>query len=175
MLLPLMFYPFIQPISSNIHIIYFVFITFLAFVLTFWLNYQLEGSFSNSKRIDEIRKMQVEVVTIQTSRAIKREDPEDFGVAYYIAVFHNNQHKTLFLWGQYLDELETEQLFPNTTFTFVRPLHSSTSDEFIDFKVVGNYFEPERILPAFTRDVFKGGAYPMNGQLLDRAIDEINE
>lgn len=101
---------------------------------------------------------------------IKREDPEDFGVAFYCAVVDNGQPKTLFLWGQYLDELEYEKTFPNTAFEFTRYV---ASDEFLAFKTLGHYFKEEKTLPAFDKSVWKNGSYPVNGQLLNQHFDEI--
>ena len=94
----------------------------------------------------------------------------NFGVAFYLAVVDKGQPKTLFLWGQYLDELEYEKKFPNTEFEFIRNVDS---DEFIDFKTSGKYFKEEKVLPGFDKEVWKSGQYPINGQLLDQSIDTI--
>jgi hypothetical protein len=112
----------------------------------------------------------VEVIQVQTSRAVKREDPEDFGVAYYLPVLVGNEPQTLYLRGQYLDELEYEGLFPNTAFSFSR---LPGSPEFLTFGVLGQYFEPERSVPAFTKAVWESNLFPVNGQLLPEPLDSI--
>ena len=170
LLIPLLTYDHFNPVASDTQAIYCIVIIFLAVVIALWLTKKFEGGLSNAKQIDKIQTGQVEVVKVQTTRAIKREDFEDFGIAYYISVTDNGQQKTLFLWGQYLDELEFEKTFPNTEFEFIRKIGS---DEFIDFKTSGQYFIEEKTLPAFDKEVWKGGAYPVNGQLLDKTIDEI--
>jgi hypothetical protein len=61
----------------------------------------------------------------------------------------NGQKKTLYLWGQYLDELESSKQFPNTALEITRlPGHK----EFIEFKVAGEYFKEEKTLPAFRKE-----------------------
>jgi hypothetical protein len=114
----------------------------------------------------------VEMITVQTSRAIKREDAEDFGISFYAEVTDNGQKKTLYLWGQYLDELESSKQFPNTALEITRlPGH----EEFIEFKVAGEYFKEEKTLPAFTKEQWQKAGYPANGQLLNVSIDSIGQ
>jgi hypothetical protein len=77
----------------------------------------------------------------------------------------------LFLWGQYLDELIHDKNFPNTEFEFLR---KKGSDEFISFKTLGQYFEEEKTLPPFDKKTWESGVFPLNGQILDQTIDQIN-
>jgi hypothetical protein len=170
LLAPLLIYDHFNPVPSDTQAIYCIAIVILALLIVFWVTKKYEGGLTNSKQIDDIKSRQVEVVKVQTTRAIKREDFEDFGVAFYLAVVDKGQPKTLFLWGQYLDELEYEKTFPNTEFEFVRNVGS---DEVIDFKTSGQYFTEEKVLPAFDKEVWKSGHYPVNGQLLEQSIDDI--
>jgi len=170
LLAPLLIYDHFKPVASDTQAIYCIVIIILAVAIVLWVTKKFEGGFSNSKQIDKIQTGQVEVVRVQTTRAIKREDFEDFGIAYYISVTDKGQQKTLFLWGQYLDILEYEKTFPNTEFEFIRKIGS---EEFIDFKTFGQYFIEEKTLPAFDKEVWKSGIYPVNGQLLDINIDEV--
>jgi hypothetical protein len=171
LLAPLLIYDHYRPVASNIQAVYSIIVVALSiFICLQWTN-KYEGGISNRKQIVDINSAQVEVVKVKTNRAIKREDPEDFGVAYYVDVTDGERRKTLYLWGQYLDDLEYEKLFPNTEFEYVRKVGS---DEFIDFKTTGQYFKAERALPAFEKDVWKSGNYPLNGQLLDQTIDAIS-
>lgn len=170
LLTPLLIYQRYLPMSSNVQTIVSVIIVMFSAFLAIWWTKKYEGEMSYRKQRADINSAKVEVVKVKTNRAVKREDPDDFGVAYYVDVNDSGQRKTLFLWGQYLDELEYETLFPSTAFEFVR---KAGSEEFIDFKTTGQYFEPERILPAFGKEVWKGGNYPVNGQLLNQTIDTI--
>jgi hypothetical protein len=114
----------------------------------------------------------VEIITVQTARAIKRQDAEDFGISFYVEVTDNGQKKPLYLWGQYLDELESSRQFPNTALEITRlPGH----EEFIEFKVAGEYFKEEKTLPAFTKEQWQKAGYPANGQLLNVSMDTIGE
>lgn len=112
---------------------------------------------------------EVEVFQVQTGRAVCREDYEDFGIAYYIAVTHNGQPKTLYLWGQYLYDFD-DHTFPNTVFEYTR---YAGNDTFISFTTTGQYLAPESTLPPFDKKVWDSGNFPINGQLLDQSIDEI--
>ncbi len=171
LLAPLLIYDHFKPVASDTQAIYCIAIIALAIGITIGVTKKFEGGFSNSKQIDKIQTGKVEVVRVQTTRAIKREDFEDFGIAYYVSVTDKGQPKTLFLWGQYLDVLEYEKTFPNTDFEFIRQIGSK---EFIDFKTSGQYFIEEKTLPPFDKEIWKSGVYPVNGQLLDISIDEIS-
>ena len=170
LLAPLLIYDHFQPVASSIQAVYSIIVVALSVFHCFRWTKKYEGGLSNKKQISDINSSLVEVVKVKTNRAIKREDPEDFGVAYYVDVIDSGQRKTLYLWGQYLDELEFEKLFPNTEFEFVRKVGS---DEFIDFKASGQYFDAERTLSAFGKDVWRSGNYPVNGQLLNQTIDTV--
>ena len=170
LLVPLLIYDHYNPVASDTQKVYCIVVIVLATCITIWMTKKLGGGFSNSKEINNIQTVQVEVVRVQTTRAIRREDFEDFGIAYYVSVNDKSQQKTLFLWGQYLDILEYEKKFPNTDFEFVRQVGR---EEFIDFKTLGEYFVEEKTLPPFDKEVWKKGVYPVNGQLLDMSIDEI--
>lgn len=116
----------------------------------------------------------VEILHVKTNRAVRREDPEDFGAAFYLDVYHQGKQKTLFLWGQYLDILDRGDdgpgSFPNTEFELMR---DSETRRFIDIRLLGTSFESERTLPAFEKKIWQTGAYPQDGDLLDQSIDEI--
>ncbi len=122
----------------------------------------------------KIENRQVEVIHVKTRRAVKREDPEDFGAAFYLDVYDQGKQKTLFLWGQYLDELgegdEQEAAFPNTEFELTR---DKNTKNLMDIRLLGTYFPPERTLPSFSREVLKAGTYPLDGELIEGSIDEI--
>ena len=63
----------------------------------------------------------------------------------------HGERKTLFLWGQYLDELG-EDKFPNSEFELIR---KADTKEFINLKLMGKYLKPEKELPAFDKVVEK--------------------
>lgn len=110
---------------------------------------------------------EIEIIHCTTKRAIKREDPEDFGVSFYL---DTEDGRTLFLQGQYLDMLESDKQFPNSEFELVR---TKSTKEFIDFKIKGNFFEPEKILKAFSKDDYEKGIVPEAGEILEIEFDKI--
>ncbi len=171
LIIPLLVYDHFTPVPSQIQAVYCIAIVIVALVLTFLITKKWEGGLSNQPHVSEINTGQAELVHVKTTRAIKREDPEDFGVAFYLEVFDNGQPKTLFLWGQYLDELIHDKNFPNTEFEFLR---KKGSDEFISFTILGQYFEEEKSLPPFDKATWDNGTFPVNGQMIDQTFDEIN-
>lgn len=168
LLIPMLAYDRNNPVPSNTQAVYCIAVLCVSFFITQWLRNKME--IKPAPTVTNDANFQVEVIHVKTNRAIKREDPEDFAIAYYIDIIDNGQRKLLFLWGQYLDELE-EHLFPNTEFECVR---YPGSDEFIDFITLGSYFKEEKVLPPFDKAVWKSGQYPVNGQILDQRIDEVN-
>jgi hypothetical protein len=58
-----------------------------------------------------------------------------------------------------------------------KTIHNSRkkgSDEFISFTTLGQYFEEEKSLPPFDKKTWESGVFPVNGQMIDQTIDEIN-
>ncbi|MBP6731085.1 MAG: hypothetical protein KA149_03445 [Chitinophagales bacterium] len=99
--IPLLVYDHFSPVASQTQAVYCIVMVVVALVLTFWVTKKWEGGLSNDKYISDINAGEAEVVHVTTTRTIKREDPEDFGVAYYVDILDNGQQKTLYLWGQY--------------------------------------------------------------------------
>lgn len=167
LLIPMLAYDRYRPVASNTQAVYCIIILVVSFFVTRWFRNRVEGKTVTPPVIDA--NFRVEAIRVKTNRAIKREDPEDFGVAYYIDITHNGQQKVLYLWGQYLDMLEDHE-FPNTEFEIIR---KPGSDEFIDFIPLGTYFKEEKVLPPFDKAVWNSGSYPVNGQILNQRIDEV--
>lgn len=46
--------------------------------------------------------------------------------------------------------------------------------ETIDIKLIGKPFKPEKILPPFSKKIWKSGNHPADGELLGQTIDEIS-
>jgi hypothetical protein len=169
LLVPLLIFDHFKPISSGTQAVSCIVFVIAGLSISFWIT---SRGLNDKGRMKDKDPGRVEVIRVQTTRAIKREDPEDFGIAFYIDVTDKGQQKALYLWGQYLDVLEYDSGFPNTEFEITRlPGH----DEFIDFKVSGKYFKEEKTLPAFRKEQWEKGDYPINGQLLNLNIDSISE
>jgi hypothetical protein len=166
---PLLLYDHFKPVASNIQAIYCIIAAGVALLLTLGLTIRRS---SNRRRHNEAIPKQVEVIKVTTTRAVKRKDFEDFGIAFYVDVTDKGQQKTLFLWGQYLDVWEYEKTFPNTEFEIVR---LENAHEFIEFRLLGHYFKAERTLPAFDKEIWQTGIYPVNGQLINMNIEAILE
>ena len=139
--------------------------------LTVYLTYRLDknGFDSNDLKAD-INAGMVTVYNIKTDRVIKRRDPEDFGPSYYVDLGPNYEFKTLFLFGQYLYEFKKKE-FPSTEFQLIK----GNSGQVIDLIPSGEYLKPMRTLKGFSKQAFKDGIVPGDGQLLTVSIEEIGE
>ena len=115
----------------------------------------------------EIKSGQAEIITIKTDTVVKRKDPEDFGSGYYLKI---SDSKTLYLQGQYYDELQYSRKFPNTDFIMIR---SKRTGELIDIKSEGKYLKPIRKIEPFTKEQYKTGMIHYDGDILELAINEI--
>ncbi len=136
-----------------------------------YLTYRLDKKGFDSKYIKaDIEAGMVTVYNIKTDRVIKRRDPEDFGPSYYIDLGQNNEYKTLFLFGQYLDDFEKKK-FPSTEFQLIK----GKGGQVIDLIPSGEYLKPVKTLKAYSKQDFKDGKVPDDGQLLTVSIDEISE
>lgn len=170
-LLPFLTFDKYYPVSSKIESIVLIFILVIAAIITgiiYW-KFQKVHNFHLQKKLKEI---QAEIWHIKTSRAIKREDPEDLGVGFYIDIINGNKRKSsLFLWGQYMDMLEYDKKFPNTEFKIIR---RSDTQQILDIEVFGQYFKPERTIPFFSDEDWRNGNNHEDGEILEMSIEQIN-
>jgi hypothetical protein len=126
------------------------------------------GDSSYDKIIEEeIDNGMVEILIIKTNKSVKRKDPEDFGIGFYLKL--NNQ-KTLYLTGQLYDILEYERKIPSTEFEIIRTLKNKI---FIDIRVKGNYFTPSNVIEPFTDEQYNNDETHYDGQILNIPIEEI--
>ncbi|RZK61960.1 MAG: hypothetical protein EOO59_03790 [Hymenobacter sp.] len=158
------------PVSSKAQAIVSLLLTALAVGCAYWITRTYEGGLRNSRQQAAINAGQAEVLHVTANRAVKREDPEDFGVAFYFEVTLNGQSKLLYLQGQYLDLLEYDEVFPNTEFKIIR---EAASKEMVDILVLGQPFAPERTLPAFTKAQWQSEQAPTNGDILNGTLAEL--
>jgi hypothetical protein len=139
----------------------------ISIVATFYMMKRM-GELDWNKIIEqELHTGQVEVIKIATDRVIKRKDPEDFGSGYYLKI---DKDQTLYLEGQYLDELQYSRKFPNTEFEIIR---TKWNNELLEINSHGKYLKPERKLKPFTKEQYKTGDRPFDGDIINLPIDEI--
>lgn len=135
--------------------------------------YSIKEARSNHRAVFKeelpVAEIMVEEMEVKTTRAFKREDPGDFGQAFYLEVCEKEQMKTLFLWGQYLDELEYDGRFPNTHFILSR---RSDNRQLLGLITLGTYFVPEKTLPTFPKDT-PWDELPNDGDVLNSTLDEL--
>lgn len=111
----------------------------------------------------------VEVFYVQTTRVAEQEEYEDLGPSYYIEVDYFGQTKTLYLWGQYLFDVDPEK-FPSTSFEYVRKEHDKSP---VLIKPLGKKLDPEMILPSIRGEQWQTGEYWNDGNVIDQSLDEI--
>ena len=127
------------------------------------------GEIDWNKKVDnEIKNGKAQILKIKTERVVKRKDPEDFGSGFYLEI---DKNKTLFLQGQYFDELQYSRKFPNTDFEIVRT--KLNFNELIDINSFGEYLKPERKIKAFSEEQYESGNIHYDGDVLEMSIDEI--
>jgi hypothetical protein len=159
-------------LSSVFELIVCVIILILSVFITIWAKDTIRKKYGNNNNSYDTENCFVEVIEVHTTRAVKRKDSEDFGIAFYLEVLDNNTQKTLFLWGQYLDILEDEEKFPNSHFEIIKRMDTN---EIIDLIVKGDYFKPEKTLKAFSESEWKSESCPYDGEILEQKLDAITE
>lgn len=172
LLLPCLAIDKYYPVSTTNQLLIIFAVGLLALFITRYTQKNYEGSRTRKQVLAAMATGQAEVFHVTTNRAIEREDPEDFGVAFYLEVQVVGTPKLLYLQGQYLDELTWEKAFPTTDFVLTRRLDTH---ELLDIQLRGQYFEPERKLPAFTKARWQTGDIPIDGEVLDGRLDELTE
>lgn len=135
-----------------------------------YLAYRLDKTGNDSPYLKtDIEAGVVTVYHVKTDKVIKREDPEDFGLSYYFDLGPTSEYKTLFLFGQYLEDDLDEHVFPCTEFQLIK----GKSGQVIDLIPSGVYLKPFKTLEAYSKKDFKEGKVPDDGQLLTVSIDDI--
>lgn len=169
LLAPLLIYDkFINKVSSETQLIVIIPLLIVSVgTVIYWMNKNGEIGW-NKKVENEIKNGQAQVLKIQTDKVFKRKQTWDLGSGFYIKISDN---QTLFLQGQYLDELQYGRKFPNTDFEIVRT--NLTFNELIDIKSFGKYLKPEKKLKAFTKEQFDKNEVHWDGDLLEIPIEKI--
>ena len=168
LLLPLLYIDKYYPVPSWVQGITSIVVLIIAFFITRQILWRAPFFWKhpNEKPLDRI---EAEILYVKTTRAIMREDPEDFGPAYYLDITSaDGQPKVLSLWGQFL----YEESFPNTAFEIIR---RSDTKQLIDFILHGDYFDPEHILPWFSDEILDEDTYPDYGTILEMSLDAIQK
>lgn len=139
----------------------------LSVAITFYLMNRL-GEIGWNKAIEnELKTGEVLVTKLKTDKVLKRKDPEDFGSGFYLKIDDN---RTLYLEGQYLDDLQYDRKFPNTEMEIIQ---SKWNEELMEIISSGSYLKPERKLKAFTEEQYKSGSRHFCGDIIETPIDEI--
>ena len=169
LLLPVLLIDKYFPISPATQTVIIVLLLAIAVGARHYVAKKYGDATGRSQRLAAIAAGQAEILHVITSRAAERADPEDFGTAYYLEVQVAGEPRLLYLQGQYFDELD-EGLFPNTEFNLVRTLDTR---EFLDLELLGQYFLPERVLPAFAMAEWQRGLTPEDGAISTAKLDEL--
>ena len=122
----------------------------------------------NKKVENEIKNGKAQILKIKTEKVIKRKQTYDLGSGFYIKISEN---ETLYLQGQYFDELQYSRKFPNTDFEIVKT--KLNFNELIDVNYFGEYLKPEKKLKAFTKEQFEKNEVHYDGDLLNIPIEKI--
>lgn len=168
-LLPFLVYDkFVDKVSSETQLVILIPILIVSILIViYWMN--IKGEIVWNKKVEnEIKNGKAQVLRIVTDTVIRRDETYDLGFGFYIKISEN---ETLYLQGQYFDELRYFQKFPNTDFEIVR-----TNLNFNDSIVIncfGKYLKPKKKLKAFTKEQFEQNKVHYNGDLLNIPIDEI--
>lgn len=163
----LLFEKYVEEVPPSIELPIVIVIEIIAISLVLYLMKRM-GEIDWNKMIEtEIREGEAEVLKLKTDRAIKRKDSEDFGSGFYLKIDGN---RTLYLEGQYLDQLQYSRKFPNTEFEIVR---TKWNNELLEINSRGKYLKPERKLKPFTKEQYKSGNRPFDGDIVELPIDEI--
>jgi hypothetical protein len=168
-LLPFIIYDkYVDKVTSEIQLVLlFPMLIASFFIVIYWMNKNGEIDW-NKKVENEIKNGKAQVLRIKAEKVIKRNETFDLGSGFYIKISEND---TLYLQGQYFDELQFSRKFPNTEFEIVRT--NLTPDELITINFFGKYLKPEKKLKPFTKEQFVQNEVHYDGDLLNIPIDEI--
>ena len=170
LLLPFLIYnKFVDKVSSKIQLLILIPIVIVSIIsVIYWMNKKGELDW-NKKVENEIKNGKAQVLRIETEKVVKRNQTFDLGSGFYIKI---SEKETLYLQGQYFDELQFSRKFPNTDFEIVKT--NFTLNELITINSFGKYLKPEKKLKPFTKEQFEKNEVHYDGDLLNISIDKIN-
>ncbi|SKB24658.1 hypothetical protein [Maribacter arcticus] len=169
LLAPLLLYDkFVDKVASETQLLILIPLLIISVgIVIYWMNKNGEIGW-NRKIENEIKNGKAQVLKIETQKVYKRKETYDLGSGFYIKISEN---ETLYLQGQYFDQLQYSRKFPNTEFEISRT--SLTFNELLNFEALGKYLKPEKKLKAFTKEQFNKDEVHYDGDLLNIPIDEI--
>lgn len=169
LLTPLLVYEkLIQKVSSETQLLILIPVVIISILIVlYWMKKNGEIGW-NTKVEKQIKYGKVEVLKIKTDKVVQRRETYDLGSGYYIKISEN---ETLFLQGQYLDEVQYSRKFPNTEFEISRT--SLEFNEVLSIEFFGNFLKPEKKLRAFIKEEYKSNKVHYDGELLNIPIDDI--
>ncbi|MDC3388849.1 hypothetical protein OAX11_05005 [Flavobacteriaceae bacterium] len=169
LLAPLLLYDkFVSKVSSDTQLLTSIPLLIISIgIVIYWMKKNGEIDW-NKKVNNEIKNGKAHVLKIKTEKVYKRKETFDLGSGFYLKISEN---ETLFLQGQYFDELQYSRKFPNTEFEIVRT--ELIFNELIDIRPLGKYLKPEKKLEAFTKEQFDNNEVHYDGDLLKIPIEQI--
>lgn len=166
---PLLLYDkYVNKVTSNNQLIVLIVSQIFTISIVVYFMIKMGEIGWNSALNKEINEGKAIVWKVYTKKVFKREETFDLGSGFYIEISEN---QTLYLQGQYFDELQYNREFPNTSFEIVRT--SLIQDGLFHYKAFGTYLEPEKVLDAFTSEQFEKEEAHYNLDILEISIEEI--
>lgn len=111
-----------------------------------------------------------EVLVVKTNRIRKRMSSDENDHSFYVDVVHEGKPKVLFLQNLFVNEKESDNLFPNTDFEIIK---NPETQEILEVITKGRFFKPEKTLSPFTEKDFEENRIPEDCEVLETTIDHI--
>lgn len=145
------------------------------FVMTLAVSYNIYSNVITVTGLDNyinaLKNGNVYVWSIKPILVYKRLPAEGVPAAYYLKIHYDNNNHTLFLRGNYINEMEKSGKFPNSSFQIVRTVEG---DIVLDTSLLGTPIKPAKTLPPHNFEDYTKGFTPSDNTVLDCDIYEIN-
>lgn len=164
----LLYEEFIQKIPPKIELVLVITLQIIGIVIVLVIMKRWGEIDRNANIEREIKEGKAQIVRITTNKAIKREDLGDFGSGFYLKI---DDHQTLFLQGQYLDDFQDLKKFPNSEFEMIKT--KLFGNDMIDMKFYGEYLEPEKVLKPFSEKQYETEEIHYHEDILNTSIENI--
>lgn len=121
--------------------------------------------------ISALKNGNVCVWIIRPISIYKRKSKDGVPIGYYIKIQIDNQNETLFLEGDYINQLEKNPNFPNTCFEIVR---TSEGNIVLSTNIYGTKILPDKIINSPKHEEYFKGFTPSDNTFIDCDIFNIN-